>query len=727
MAALQSFDRGDGGFYRCEECSKGFNRMASYEAHIRMHAQDELDIYDVVFNYTGRMHEIPSSRTKRRAKPRPRKPNSSPQEKSSVLQKKCDNPALTIKQLLQVNPSADKPLCDTTPPAATHTVGSQPTSVMGTGTNPPQAPNSIEEIPEVIDGSSILATGSVEPTTSSEPQQSLTDCSRSLEAASGSNMCSISNPVAELRPEVITISSSESEAESLLVKVPLKVCSAEVLRNPVITLTKQDCSALSGSSNVHHESMAQSIALHPVECPQVKGEKTPVGNSTTVTTPPKKVPKVIRLESMGLSTPPKPKKMLCDASGVKTKGVALKRKRVPRFQCLVCDQWLSNYNSLKRHTLLHTGERPFKCSFCSKTYIQLHHLQKHELSHRYPIKRPKGSVSSSVSGSSPETEYSCGVCNMTFSGPRHLQYHLTMHDTSRPFKCNVCSMRFLKKGHLDYHMQTHADKKYACHYCNKKFNRSQYLDQHMLVHLREDTYTNSVTGEVKYMCKYCPKVCRSLSGLTRHQAIHIKHAKPKSEDGEIVRGGLETESDSMGVADTETEGELADVSEGAATEESMDETNLCKTRGMFGSKVLELPEKKSSFDGNPREEDSEESEGGGMSPLQLDSEESTDEEESSSGDFRRFVQCSGDMSRSESSVGSPCVGIPYRNPHNHQKGSGAKPQYKCEWCGRMFIKKNYLRQHYILHQQVPHQCDICGKVFMSLRYLKRHLRSKHDS
>lgn len=724
MAARQCFDRGDGGFYRCEECSKGFNRMASYEAHIRMHAQDELDIYDVVFNYTGRLHEIPSGRAKRRAKPRPRKPNSSPQQKSSVLQQKCDdNPALTIRQLLQVNPSVDEPLCDTAPPAAHHAVGSQPTSVLGTGANPPQAPSSKEDIPKVDGGSG---------TTTSVGPQSVTDCSRSLEAASCSNICSISNPVAQLRPEVITISSSESEAESLVVKVPFKVCSAEVLRNPVITLTKQDCSVLSGGSNVQHEStssLGQGIALQPVESPlgvQVKGEKTTVINSTTVT-PPKKVPKVIRLDSMDMPTPPKAKKMLCDASGVKTKG-ALKSKGAPRFQCLVCDRWLSNYNSLKRHTLLHTGERPFKCSFCSKTYIQSHHLQKHELGHRYPIKRPKGSVSSSVSGSSPESEYSCGVCNMTFSGQRHLQYHLTMHDTSRPFKCNVCGMRFLKKGHLDYHMQTHTEKRYACHYCNKKFNRSQYLDQHMLVHLREDTYTNSVTGEVKYMCKYCPKVCRSLSGLTRHQAIHIKHTKPKNEDGEdgeIVRGGLETESDSMGVADTETEGELADVSEGGATEESMDETNLSKTGGIFGSKVLELPEKK---DSNPRVEESDESEGGEMSPLQLDSEEndSTDEEEGSSGDFRRFVQCSGDMGRSDSSCGSSGVGIPYRNPHNHQKGSGAKPQYKCEWCGRMFIKRNYLRQHYILHQQVPHQCDICGKVFMSLRYLKRHLRSKHD-
>lgn len=57
----------DVGFYKCEECSKSFNRMASYEAHIRMHAEDELDILDVVFNYSGKMHEnVTAASTDRR-------------------------------------------------------------------------------------------------------------------------------------------------------------------------------------------------------------------------------------------------------------------------------------------------------------------------------------------------------------------------------------------------------------------------------------------------------------------------------------------------------------------------------------------------------------------------------------------------------------------------------------------------------------------------------------
>ena len=60
MAAVTSksaLDGRDGGFYKCEECCKAFNRMASYEAHIRMHAQNEEDLLDLVFSYSGKMHE----------------------------------------------------------------------------------------------------------------------------------------------------------------------------------------------------------------------------------------------------------------------------------------------------------------------------------------------------------------------------------------------------------------------------------------------------------------------------------------------------------------------------------------------------------------------------------------------------------------------------------------------------------------------------------------------
>ena len=181
-------------------------------------------------------------------------------------------------------------------------------------------------------------------------------------------------------------------------------------------------------------------------------------------------------------------------------------------------------------------------------------------------------------------------------------------------------------------------------------------------------------------------------------------------------GSVEMAADSteeiLGITDTETEGEFADVSGEGVTEESMDESELSQKDGLFGGES-ELSTM----------EDSEDTDGG-MSPFQMDSGDSSDEKD--------FIRCSSREELSDGGDGSNPGGavtylhMPYRNPHNHKKGKGAvPPAYKCEWCGRMFLKRGYLIEHYRLHQQVPHQCELCGKVFMSLRYLKRHMRSKH--
>ena len=46
------------------------------------------------------------------------------------------------------------------------------------------------------------------------------------------------------------------------------------------------------------------------------------------------------------------------------KGKPLSIKKRGRYQCQICHRYLSNKQTLKRHNMIHTGERPFKCSMC---------------------------------------------------------------------------------------------------------------------------------------------------------------------------------------------------------------------------------------------------------------------------------------------------------------------------------------------------------------------------
>uniref|UniRef100_A0A3B3UMX0 Zinc finger protein 740a n=1 Tax=Poecilia latipinna TaxID=48699 RepID=A0A3B3UMX0_9TELE len=122
----------------------------------------------------------------------------------------------------------------------------------------------------------------------------------------------------------------------------------------------------------------------------------------------------------------------------------------------ICDHCYGAFRSgyhLKRHILIHTGEKPYACAVCDMRFIQRYHLERHSLIHTGM--RPSA-VPIFYINLTTHVPFACSMCDMRFFQRYHLERHRLTHTGVKPYACSMCDMRFFQRYHLARHTLTHT-------------------------------------------------------------------------------------------------------------------------------------------------------------------------------------------------------------------------------------------------------------------------------
>ena len=138
-----------------------------------------------------------------------------------------------------------------------------------------------------------------------------------------------------------------------------------------------------------------------------------------------------------------------------------------RFTCNICNKSMSTKASYQDHMERHKPERErkykFYCTYCGKGFSVKSNYEDHQNKH---------------TGNKP---YKCNVCFKTFGFRSMLKKHkIFVHSSERPFKCGYCMKGFKFMNLLKNHVTIHTNKsRHVCSYCQKVFSTASTLKIHL--------------------------------------------------------------------------------------------------------------------------------------------------------------------------------------------------------------------------------------------------------
>lgn len=188
--------------------------------------------------------------------------------------------------------------------------------------------------------------------------------------------------------------------------------------------------------------------------------------------------------------------------------------------CQFCQKVFHKAAKLTVHLRIHTGERPFSCEVCGKSYSRNAHLIRHTLTQHTPLESRK--------------IIACEICHAVFSSQDHLRNHRSSPSRCLRHQCPLCGLVASSLWHLTKHHETKHSPSPADLETKKSKNSTSLLVCYegcdMIFQSKSERKAH-ITQCHGYCCRICGVQCDSARQRRDHILSHHSLRHPCGEPG----------------------------------------------------------------------------------------------------------------------------------------------------------------------------------------------------